>query len=160
MSRKLLVITNVWFSIADFTNDPNKSCPDLSTVFSQPSRSALVALMESWPFRLHLKTFPRLFTGFSETDGLRCSPSRKQNLSVTVPFLRTKDLDFTGLKLMRAHDTILPNPWRIHLATWSSCCHHREIVHDGSDGRNTCKSQLCEKIKILEILRKTVMEKQ
>lgn len=98
MSRKLLVITNVWFSIADFTNDANKSCPDLSTVFSQPSRSALVALMESRPFRLHLKTFPRLFTGFSETDGLRVSPSRKQNLSVTVPFLRTKDLDLHRLE--------------------------------------------------------------
>lgn len=91
--------------------------PDLSTVLSQPSRSALVSLMESLSFRLQLKTFPRLFTGFSVTDGIRCSPSLKRNLSVIFPFFRTKDLDFADLKLMCAYAMILSNLWRIHLAS-------------------------------------------
>ena len=49
----------------------------------------LVALMESLSFRLQLKTFPRLFNGFSMTDGIWCSPRLKWNLSMTFPFFRT-----------------------------------------------------------------------
>lgn len=90
--------------------------PDLSTTLNQPSRSALVNFIEFVSFRPQLKTFLRLFTGISVTDGIRFSPSLKQNLSVTLPLFRTKDRDFAGLKLICAHDMSFSNPWRIHLA--------------------------------------------
>lgn len=68
-------------------------------------------LIESLSFQLQLKTFLRLFIGFMEAgirwDWIRCSPSLKQNMSVTLPFLRTKDLDFACLRLLCAHAMIL-----------------------------------------------------
>jgi len=53
-------------------------CMDVSAL-KQLSRSAVVALMESVSFRLHLKTFPRIFTGCSVTDGICSSPNLKWN---------------------------------------------------------------------------------
>lgn len=46
--------------------------------------------------------FPKLFTGFSDTDGNRTPPKEKQCLSDTIFFLRTKVLDLVVLKVILA----------------------------------------------------------
>lgn len=49
-----------------------------------------------------LKMFPKLFTGFLYTDGIRTPPKEKQCLSDTLSFLRTKVLDLAVLKVILA----------------------------------------------------------
>ena len=75
----------------------------------------MVFLMELASLRLASKTFPKLFTGCSEIDGIVSPASVKRNLSTTRPFFSTNDLDLLGLKLILAHAMSFSRPWRIHL---------------------------------------------
>ena len=53
--------------------------------------------MDTVSLRLLSKIFRRLFTGFSEMVGIGVSEIENHNLSTTLPFFKTKDLDFAGL---------------------------------------------------------------
>ena len=52
--------------------------------------------MEAASLRLLSKNFPKLFIGFSEMVGIGVPAIEKRNLSATLPFFKTKDLDFVG----------------------------------------------------------------
>lgn len=64
--------------------------------------------------RMQLKIFPRLFTGFSDTDEIWTTPKEKWYLSDILPFFRTSVLGLAGLKLICAHAKSLFSPWRNH----------------------------------------------
>ena len=98
--------------------------PDLSTQVSQLSSCSLVALMEAASFKEQSKVFPRLFKGFSVTDGRRVPPRSKWNRSNTFPLFRTKDLDFSSAQVVS-----LSKPRRIHL-------------HPGTDNVVTVRSSM------------------
>ena len=70
---------------------------------SHIDRSLLVCCTDAASFRELLKILPRLLTGFSVTVGILVPLNVKWKLSATLPFFRTKDLDFAGLKLILAH---------------------------------------------------------
>ena len=72
--------------------------------------------MEAVSLRLLSKNFPKLLTGFSEIVGIGVSKTEKRNLSITLPFFKTKDLDFSGLKDILTHPISFSSPFRIHLA--------------------------------------------
>lgn len=64
--------------------------PDLSTAESHVLRLSLGAWRAAASFRSLVKSLPRLFTDFSDTDGIVVSPRLKRKRSVIFPFLKTK----------------------------------------------------------------------
>ena len=62
-----------------------------------------------------MNTFPRLFTDFLEIVGMGVPRMLKRNLSMTLPFLSTSDLDFPGLNRILANPISFSSPCRIHL---------------------------------------------
>ncbi len=82
---------------------PGLEFSDMATVESQELKSSLVAWCTAVSLRMLMKVLPRLLTGFSVGDGIWVPPTEKLNWLVTLPFLRTRDLDFAGLKLTLSH---------------------------------------------------------
>ena len=93
-------------------NLPGRS--DLSTAISKAFSSKEVDWTAAVSLSVYLKIFPSRFTGFSDTDGIKTIPKEKQCLSDTLPFLKTKVLDLTGLKIILAHEMSLSSPLRSH----------------------------------------------
>ena len=56
-------------------------------------------------FKQPLKILTKLFTGFSFRVGI---------FSITLPFFKTNDRDFAGLKLTRAYVVLCSNPFYSH----------------------------------------------
>lgn len=65
-------------------------------------------------------------------DGVLVLSRKKWNLTETLSFFSTSDLDLSGLKLILAHLMILSSPWTIHLPLGTEDV---VTVKVGSDGR-------------------------
>lgn len=81
----------------------------------QDPNSLPVSWIGAVPLRELLKTFLRLFIGFSVIDVIWTPPMEKWNLSVTFPFFTTRDQDLVGLYPIRAHLMRRSKHWRICL---------------------------------------------
>lgn len=79
--------------------------PDLSTTDSHAFSFVCVYWTTAVSLRVQLKDFPRLFTCFSDTNGIWTPRKQKWHLSDTLPFLRTKVLDWL------AWNSFLPIYW-------------------------------------------------
>ena len=60
-----------------------------------------------------------LFISFSIKVGIMVPAWVNLNLSSTLPFFRTTDLDLVGLKLILTHEMSLSRPHSIHLQPWT-----------------------------------------
>lgn len=103
--------------------------PDLLVAISHPSRSWFDALMEAASFRVQLKIFPRLFTGFSWTDGIWVPPRVK--LVCHLPSFQNQRPLFFWLEAIQTHVIlqVLEDP----SVSWDWCSRDCQIVRKSSD---------------------------
>ena len=97
----------------------NRPCSGGASIACSPSmvcwRMAPLILLT---VRDSSKTLPRLFTGSSDTVGIRCSATSKNTSLRMFPLTRARLLDFAGLKAIRHHPNRLFNLSRVFWTTF------------------------------------------
>ena len=96
--------------------------------------------MEAASLRLLSKNFPKLFTGCSEMVGIGVPAIEKRNLSATLPFFKTKDLDFAGLNDILAHPISFSSPVKIHKGELKARCLPVEVGCRGFAGQSLIRA--------------------